>query len=72
MMSFAKLVQEDMRLVVLRVLAEDADYSHNEHLLRSVLSSLGHNISLDRLRTELSWLSEQGLVATDNTAVPEL
>ncbi len=66
-MSFAKLVQEDMRLVVLRVLAEDADYSHNEHVLRSALASVGHNVSQDKLHTELSWLDEQGLVAVTDT-----
>ncbi|SHH33608.1 hypothetical protein [Desulfofustis glycolicus] len=66
-MSFAKLVQEDLRLVVLRVLAEDADYSHNEHVLRAALGAVGHNISLDRLRTELAWLAEQGLIAIDDS-----
>ncbi len=67
-MSFAKLVQEDMRLVVLRVLNEDASYSHNEHVLRSVLRSLGHTVSLDKLRTELTWLNEQGLISAVDTA----
>ena len=67
-MSFAKLVQEDMRLVVLRVLAEDADYSHNEYVLRSALRSLGHTVSTDRLRTELAWLAEQALISVANTA----
>jgi hypothetical protein len=65
--SFAKLVQADMRLVVLRVLAEDADYSHNEYVLRSALRSLGHNVSVDLLRTELAWLAEQGLLAVADT-----
>ena len=66
--DFAKLVQADMRLVVLRVLAEDADYSHNEYVLRSALRSLGHTVSTDKLRTELAWLAEQGLIAVTDTA----
>ncbi len=66
-MSFAKLVQEDLRLVVLKVLAEDAGYSHNEHVLRAALGSVGHSVSLDRLRTELAWLAEQGLIGIDDT-----
>ncbi len=66
-MSFAQLVQEDMRLVVLRVLAEDADYSHNEHVLRQALRAVGHGISQDKLHTELAWLDEQGLVAVKDT-----
>ena len=66
-MSFAKLVQEDMRLVVLRVLAEDADYAINEYILRTAMSYVGHNISQDRLHTELAWLEEQRLVSVTDT-----
>ena len=65
--EFAKLVQADMRLVVLRVLAEDADYSHNEYVLREALRVCGHSVSQDRLHTELAWLGEQGLIALTDT-----
>jgi hypothetical protein len=68
MNDFARLIQEDMRLVILMVLAQDADYSHNEYVLRSALRSMGHGISQDKLRSELAWLAEQGLVATSDTA----
>ena len=67
MSNFAKLIQEDIRLTVLRVLAEDADYSHNEYVLRSALESVGHNISHDKLHTELAWLDEQGLISVADT-----
>lgn len=68
MNDFAKLVQADMRLVILLVLSQDADYSHNEYVLREALKSLGHGVSQDKLRTELTWLAEQCLVKTDDTA----
>ncbi len=68
MNAFEKMVQADMRLAVLLVLAEDSDYSHNEYVLREALRSLGHTVSQDRLRTELSWLAEQCLIKTDDTA----
>lgn len=68
MNEFEKLVQSDMRLVALKVLASDGDYSHNEYILREALKQLGHSVSQDRLRTELAWLHEQGLVATTDTA----
>lgn len=68
MNDFTRLVQEDMRLVILMVLAQDADYSHNEYVLRSALRSMGHGISQDKLRSELAWLAEQGLVTTSDTA----
>jgi len=68
MNEYEKLVQADMRLVILRLLAQDPDYSHNEYVLRAALKQLGHSTSYDRLRTELSWLAEQGLVGTVDTA----
>ena len=68
MNDFEKLVQADQRLVILLVLAQDSDYSHNEYVLREALTYMGHGISQDKLRTELAWLAEQGLVATTNPA----
>ncbi|OGB77383.1 MAG: hypothetical protein A2496_04485 [Burkholderiales bacterium RIFOXYC12_FULL_60_6] len=68
MNEFAKLVQADQRLVILLVLAQDPGYSHNEYVLREALAYMGHAISQDKLRTELAWLAEQGLVATTNPA----
>lgn len=66
-MSYQEIVTEDQRLVVLRVLAEDGDYSHNEYVLQEALRLTGHNISNDKLRTELSWLKEQRLVTLDTS-----
>lgn len=67
-MSFESFETEHQRLVVLQVLEEDADYAKNETVLQAALSALGHGISGDRLRTELAWLSEQGLVAVEAVA----
>ena len=61
-MSYANLVQQDMRLSILLVLEQDPGYSQNEHLLRRILGQVGHEMGFDRLRTELAWLEEQGLV----------
>jgi len=66
--TFAALVAADMRLVILRTLAEDADYSHNEYVLSEVLAMFGHRVSGDRLRTELFWLKEQGLVQMEDVS----
>ena len=62
MSGFADLKTADMRLVILRLLAEDPGYSVNESVLQSVLPEFGHTVSRDRIRTELRWLEEQGLV----------
>ena len=68
-MSFKDIVTADMRLVILRVLEQDADYSHNEYVLQRALEQLGHSVSTDRLRTELRWLEEQGLIAINTGGV---
>ena len=64
-MSFAKFEQEDQRLVLLRLLAEVADYKVNTSILQQGLELYGHTISRDKLHTEIAWLAEQGLVQFD-------
>lgn len=61
-MKFSDLLAADLRLVVLLSLAQDTDYAHNEHVLKGMLAQLGHTVSRDKLRTELAWLQEQGLI----------
>jgi repressor of nif and glnA expression len=67
MLSFNQLKTEDMRLVMLRSINDDGD-SLNESMLQDVLSLYGHNVSRDRVRTEMRWLEEQGLVAIADVA----
>ncbi len=64
--TFADLVTSDMRLVILRCLNEDPGYDLNESMLQAMLEALGHNVSRDRVRTELAWLAEQSLVIVDS------
>lgn len=61
-MPFSNAVSEDIRLAVLEVLEEDPGYAHNEDVLRRSIEFLGHKLSGDRMRSELSWLQEQGLL----------
>ena len=65
MMKYAEAVVEDIRLLILQALAEDADYSHNELVLDGVLTKLGHGVSIDTLRTQLAWLDGQGLISVE-------
>ena len=62
-MSLSQLLTEDIRLVILRFLSEDAGFDLNESIIHSALGTLGHNVSRDRVRVELAWLAEQGLVS---------
>lgn len=68
-MSYRDLVEADIRLAILQVLEEDPDYSHNERILQGALERVGHSISGDRLRTELRWLEEQGLVTIEDVGL---
>ncbi len=61
-MSFAQLLSEDRRLVILRLLSAAPEYTANAFVLRPGLEAVGHAMSTDQLATELAWLAEQGLV----------
>lgn len=61
-MSYAKLLEEDRRLSILRLLAESNEYKANEYLLQTALDGVGHAVSGDRVRADLAWLAEAGLV----------
>ncbi|PWG62845.1 VpaChn25_0724 family phage protein [Spiribacter halobius] len=67
-MSFSEHAARDQRLVILQALEEDAGYSHNEHVLRSVLRAFGHAVSRDALRSQLAWLAEQGLIELEESS----
>lgn len=56
------LKKEHQRLVVLRLLSEDAGYDLNESILHDGINMVGLDISRDSLRTQLAWLEEQGLI----------
>ena len=64
-MSFEDFEIEHHRLRILQLLEEDVDYSKNEHIIQGGLHAYGYGISAARLRTELHWLQEQGLVTIE-------
>lgn len=65
-MSFRDFLIQDVRLVVLRVLDEMPGYRSNSSVLASALERFGHSVTRDQVKTELVWLSEQGLVTLDD------
>lgn len=65
-MSYNQLMAKSVRLAILQILEQDAGYSHNDDLLQSALEGTrGHSLSADRVRSELRWLEEQGLLTID-------
>ena len=62
-MSFERTMQEDVRRRLLLLLGALPMFTGNEVALRSLLAErYGHALSADRLRAELAWLDEQGLI----------
>jgi hypothetical protein len=62
MSGYASILAEDRRLVILRTLEQDSDYSINDYVLKRALETMGHNPSRDVLRGDLTWLADQMLV----------
>ena len=67
-MSFADVITEDIRLVILRALEQVPGYTINESILHTVVERFGHKCGRDCIRTNIAWLREQGLVTIDDVA----
>jgi hypothetical protein len=65
-MTFSEFENEQMRLTILQILESDQDYSMNDTVIHRALDSIGYSVSHDKLKTELTWLQEQGAVSLDN------
>lgn len=60
--NFAKHMEEDARLVILKELAAQTNYSLNDTILQAVVEAFGHNRSRDWVRTQLRAMAELGAV----------
>lgn len=63
--DFAEHLRQDQRLVLLRVLSEMPSYRANSSVLSNLLHQMGHTMTRDQVKTELRWLSEQGLLTLE-------
>jgi hypothetical protein len=67
--TYAQIVTEDRRLVILRTLAESANYESNESMVAMCVREIGHGeASRDLIRTDFEWLREQGLLTVEELA----
>lgn len=64
-MSFSEHFSEFLRLAILESLFKAAGYGLHEYLLLESVRALGLGTTRDRLRAELAWLAEQGLIEHD-------
>ncbi len=67
-MNYSDFLRHDQRLVLLRILLEMPSYKANSSVLANMLSQLGHSVSRDLVKTELRWLSEQGMLVLQEVA----
>jgi len=65
-MSFEKILTEDRRLVLLRILNDMISYKANSSVLTIAMEHFGHAVSRDYVRTQLAWLAEQQLVQSED------
>ncbi|WP_405119204.1 ArsR family transcriptional regulator [Pseudomonas leptonychotis] len=66
MSQYAEYLRQDIRLVILRLLVEMTAYRANSSVLTMALDSYGHTLSRDQVKTELSWLAEQGALTLED------
>jgi hypothetical protein len=66
MTPYEDYLRQDMRLVILRILAEMPTYRSNSSVLYNVLHQYGHSPSRDQVKTECHWLAEQSLVKVED------
>jgi hypothetical protein len=55
-MSYMTVIQEHLRLIILRALADEANYSHNDSLLTDIAKGYGIDRGRDFVRAEIRWL----------------
>lgn len=61
-MDFDTYMSEDRRLVLLRLLEAQDDFTLNDGLLLHGLDQLGHGVSRQILLQDMAWLETAGLV----------
>lgn len=65
-MSYEQMIQQHLRITILKLLADDPAYTMNDAIITDLTPEFGFSPSRDRVRTELSWLKDQGLVRYDD------
>jgi len=58
-MSYSEHVDRDVRLIILRTLHGEADYTLNSTLLQRRIETFGHVKSRDYVHAQLGWLRDE-------------
>lgn len=65
-MNYARFVEQDRRLCLLRTLHDAPGYRTNSSVLETALDEYALACSRDVIHTELTFLAEQGLVTVED------
>ena len=65
MSDYSQFMAEHVRIAILQQAATSPAYRTNSDMLFVILSGMGLSATRDQLRTQLAWLTEQGLVTTN-------
>lgn len=68
-MSFSDTLNQHIRLSILIELAKNSGYRSNESVLQGVVEGYGLTCSRDCMRTQLTWLAEQGLITIEDVGI---
>jgi len=68
MTSYSEFATRDLRLVLLRELASQPDYTANEAVLHRVAEAFGHHRSRDHIRAQLRWLADVEAISVREVA----
>ncbi|PNG40966.1 hypothetical protein A1354_12400 [Pseudomonas asplenii] len=66
MNTYTDYLRHDIRLVLLRLLADMPGYRANSSVLNTALDHHGHSTSRDQTKTELHWLAEQQAITLND------
>ena len=64
-MSLDDILTHDRRLLVLQALSAAGGYALHERVIQQTIEASSAAVSGDRLRTDLDWLEEQGLIGIE-------
>ena len=61
-MSYLEHLRQHMRLIILRALSEEPNYTHNEAMLDDIAKSFAIDRGRDFVKAEVRWLENIGAV----------
>lgn len=62
--NYLDIIDQDIRLIILKALAEQDDYSLHSEVLAQLLERFGHNVTRDYVHNQFRWLEKDARAIT--------